>query len=121
MQGRGWIPRLETHACDQFAGFTGGVQRHWTPVTQNCMALWNQTLGFHLNFFYRRINISRGSLRAHLFTQNVPGFNSKTQFQLNITNVDLAVTREAELDKRSKPLRIKSIATAVQVGSDFPN
>src|SRR5437870_6383320 len=96
VQCRGRLPRAIAHACDEFPDGSGGPQRQRRAVAGNGVTIRWQSRRFDLQTFQGGIYVARGAARRTFLAQDMPGFESSAQLQVDAAHGVVAVFREAE-------------------------
>src|SRR4051812_21862016 len=115
MQALGWLPRAITHTGDALAVDASGMERDAVTVGGEDEAVARESAGLDLQALHRAVDVADRAARARLLAQHVPRFERRTQFDVDVANIELAHPREAELEVRIEPARLEWLSGHAQV------
>src|SRR4051794_39307883 len=90
------LPGAESNASDVFAMNTRGVKREGASVASDEMTGIDHAAHFNLEAVEGGIDVAHGAAGSALFAQDVPGFESLTDFEVDAALGDAAVNRKAK-------------------------
>src|SRR2546425_12255915 len=85
------------------------------PVAGDCQPFTHQASYANLHSLDRRIDISRRSSGAGLFTQDVPRFDCLSQFQLHAVVAHPAINGKTKFGMGSKPCMLHRVSCPLQI------
>ncbi len=115
VQTRGGLPGAITDTGNELTGFSRGVKGHRAAIAKHGEAGRDHPRHLYLQSLNGRIHTARGASAGGFLAQDIPGFQSMAQFQLDAAHGHRADGRKAKLEVGSEPLAEEAISGAGEV------